>query len=139
LHTPVPERAFARNELVLHSLSLGAFETNCYLLARTEERDCLVVDPGLDPEPLLDLLADEGLCPAGILLTHAHLDHIGGCRALVERWPVPLLVHPRRPADVPAPGTDRGGVRFPGPGSAGADRGVAWRASGCPSAVRACP
>lgn len=94
MHTPVPERAFARDELVLHSLSLGAFETNCYLLARVAERDCLVVDPGLDPEPLLDLIADEGLRPVRILLTHAHLDHIGGCRALVDRFAVPVLLHP---------------------------------------------
>ena len=91
---PVPERAFAHDELVLHSLSLGAFETNCWLLALRASGSCIVVDPGLDPEPLLELITDEGLQPRMVLLTHAHLDHIGGCGALVRRFGVPIYLNP---------------------------------------------
>jgi len=38
------------------------------------ERSCWIVDPGVDPTPLLDLVEREGLSPQAILLTHAHPD-----------------------------------------------------------------
>lgn len=68
------------------------FEENTYI-ARVEGRtDCLVVDPGLEPEKTIAHLEREGLRPAAILNTHGHSDHIGGNGALKERWPDSPLV-----------------------------------------------
>lgn len=66
---------------VIRPLALGPFETNAYLIHvpdSTTPEACWIVDPGMEPEPLFDLIERDGLRPVGILLTHAHVDHIAG-------------------------------------------------------------
>ena len=52
-----------------------------------------MVDPGLEPDLILQALDERRLTPAAILLTHGHCDHIAGNAAMKERWPdVPLVI-----------------------------------------------
>ena len=69
------------------------FEQNGYIARRQGRDDCLVIDPGLEPEKILRHLDDHKLAPAAILNTHGHSDHIGGNAALKKRWPsCPLVI-----------------------------------------------
>jgi glyoxylase-like metal-dependent hydrolase (beta-lactamase superfamily II) len=69
------------------------FEENTYMIWRQGRNDSLVIDPGLEPDLILDLLAEEELKPAAILNTHGHADHIGGNAALKEAFPdAPLII-----------------------------------------------
>ncbi|MFM7468904.1 MAG: MBL fold metallo-hydrolase [Vampirovibrionales bacterium] len=53
-----------------------------------------VIDAGGTPEPLLHVLAQEGLSLQGILLTHAHIDHVEGLLTLHQAYPkVPIWLH----------------------------------------------
>lgn len=55
----------------------AAFDTNCYVLAPGAGEECVVVDPGIGVEDTLrDVLAEHGLRPAAVLLTHGHVDHV---------------------------------------------------------------
>lgn len=74
------------------------FAENTYVAWLAPRTDCLVIDPGLQPSQILRFLDDEGLTPACILNTHGHADHIGGNRALKDRWPACPLVIGRRDA-----------------------------------------
>jgi hydroxyacylglutathione hydrolase len=77
----------------LQTLVSEPFAENSYILWRDGRADALVVDPGLQPELILDFLAERGLTPAAILCTHGHVDHIGGNAALKEAFPaVPLVI-----------------------------------------------
>src|SRR5262245_17145323 len=69
------------------------FEENTYVVWRPGRTDCVVFDPGLEPDLILDLLRQEGLAvPAG-LNTHGHGDHIGGNEALKRAFPgAPLII-----------------------------------------------
>lgn len=80
------------------TIQVGTFEVNCSILA--EDGQAWVVDPGAEAERILALLEKKHLAPAGILLTHAHFDHIGGIPALQAAFPdLPVFVHS---ADIPA-------------------------------------
>ena len=69
------------------------FEENAYLLSLAENGDCIVVDPGLEPDRIVDELRDAGLNPIAILNTHGHSDHIAGNGMMKEEWPdVPLII-----------------------------------------------
>jgi glyoxylase-like metal-dependent hydrolase (beta-lactamase superfamily II) len=69
------------------------FDENAYVVWREGQRDCVVFDPGLDPDSLLALLEEEGLTVRAILNTHGHADHIAGNAALKEAFPeAPLII-----------------------------------------------
>ena len=66
---------------------LGDFETNCYVIRSTKEsKDCLIIDPGYAPEPLITFLEEEDLQPVQVLLTHGHCDHIAGIKELKKHF-----------------------------------------------------
>ncbi len=62
------------------SFALGPLETNCYFLSNGSQ--AIVIDPGGDPAPILELLAKEALTLTHIFNTHLHLDHTYGNAAL---------------------------------------------------------
>ena len=69
------------------------FEENAYLLSFAESGDCIVVDPGLEPDRIVGELRDAGLNPIAILNTHGHSDHIAGNAMMKEEWPdIPLII-----------------------------------------------
>lgn len=69
------------------------FAENTYIAWRPNRQDALVIDPGLEPDAILDFLQEQGLTPAAILNTHGHADHIGGNATIKRAFPhVPLLI-----------------------------------------------
>ena len=69
------------------------FEENAYLAYLEGRDDCLIVDPGFDPDEIVAFLAERRLTPAAILNTHGHADHIAGNEAMKRNWPdCPLII-----------------------------------------------
>src|SRR5262245_33829113 len=69
------------------------FQENTYIAHLVGQTDCLVIDPGLEPELILDYLQRNNLRPVIILNTHGHGDHIGGNAAVKEAYPsAPLMI-----------------------------------------------
>ena len=63
--------------MIIDSLALGAYETNCFVLRSSEDsKDCLIVDAGLGANKLVDFLKENQLNPISVVLTHGHIDHI---------------------------------------------------------------
>ena len=80
--------------LSLHTLPLGAYQTNCYILHQEDSSSCVVIDPGYTPEVILDFLAGKGLTLEAILLTHGHFDHVGGVRDLAAETGCRVWLNP---------------------------------------------
>lgn len=75
--------------------SLAAFDDNYIWTLADEAGRAVVVDPG-EAGPVL-AAADAGLQPAALLLTHHHVDHVGGVDALLARWPTLPVFAPDDP------------------------------------------
>lgn len=75
------------------TMPLGAYQTNCYLLYRQGQQDCVIIDPGYEPDKILARVEALGKTVAAILLTHGHFDHVGAVRELVAETGCPVYIH----------------------------------------------
>ena len=78
------------------------FQQNTFVANLEGRKDCVIVDPGLEPDKIIQILDEKGFEPAALLITHGHSDHIGGNHALKARWPdCPIIVSVRlRPIEL---------------------------------------
>lgn len=69
------------------------FGENTYIAHLAGRNDCVVFDPGFEPDEILRYLDESSLVPAAILITHGHSDHIAGNGTLKERFPdCPIVI-----------------------------------------------
>jgi glyoxylase-like metal-dependent hydrolase (beta-lactamase superfamily II) len=80
-------------ELVVGQVVSAPFEENTYIAHFHGQDDCVVFDPGFEPDEIVAYLDEQSLTPAAIVCTHGHSDHIAGNDALKRRWPAcPLVI-----------------------------------------------
>ncbi len=69
------------------------FGQNCSVIWREGSRDCLIVDPGLEPDLIHEVIETRELVPVAILNTHGHIDHIAGNPDMKRAYPdAPLII-----------------------------------------------
>ena len=69
--------------LKIDVLPLGDYQTNCYIVREENSQSCAVIDPGFEPERVLQFLQENGLQVDAVLLTHGHFDHVGAVEKIV--------------------------------------------------------
>lgn len=77
----------------IRGFTVGPIQANAYLAICEETGSCALVDPGAEPDRLLAAVAEEGAHIESILLTHAHMDHIGGVAAVHRETRAPIYLH----------------------------------------------
>jgi hydroxyacylglutathione hydrolase len=69
------------------------FGENSYIVWLHGQTDCLIFDPGFEPQKIVTVIDERELVPAAFVITHGHTDHIAGNAALKSRWPdCPIII-----------------------------------------------
>jgi len=68
------------------------FAENSYIVWQEGAPDAFVIDPGFEPQPILDFIRGRELVLTAILNTHGHVDHIAGNAAMKAAYPDALLM-----------------------------------------------
>ena len=66
----------------LKTFPIGSLQTNCYMAWAEGSEKCILIDPGYEPELLLEQVRRNRKELEAILLTHGHFDHVGGVKQI---------------------------------------------------------
>src|SRR6266478_4520465 len=74
-------------------LPVGMLQCNCSIFGDEQSRDAVVIDPGDEIQRILAILAKHQLRVKAIIITHAHIDHIGGAQKLKAATGAPVYMN----------------------------------------------
>lgn len=81
------------NDVIVKSLTVSMFGTNCYIAACPQTKEAVIIDPGADGKGIIDKVKSLQYDVKYILNTHGHIDHIGANGNLKAEYKVPILLH----------------------------------------------
>ena len=79
--------------MILEMLTVGPFQENCYVVGDEASGVGALVDPGDEAARIAIAVEQTNLDIGRILLTHAHIDHVGAVGALADEYACPVLMH----------------------------------------------
>ena len=79
--------------MILETFAVGPLQGNCTLLGDEDAAEAIVVDPGDEVSRIYRRISDLGLKVKQILVTHAHIDHVGGALKLKQLTGAPILLN----------------------------------------------
>ncbi|MCU1287297.1 MAG: beta-lactamase-like protein [Acidobacteriales bacterium] len=74
-------------------IPVGPLQCNCSIIGDEKSREAIVVDPGDDIDQILALILKHGLKVKQIVITHGHIDHIGGAMKLKASTGAPIAMN----------------------------------------------
>ncbi len=74
-------------------LTVGPLDVNCYILWDDTSHEAIIIDPGAEPDRILDTVRSIGLTVKMIVNTHGHIDHTGANKEIKEALGCPILMH----------------------------------------------
>ena len=86
---------YVHNSIMIHEiLPVGMLQCNCSIFGDEQTREAIVIDPGDEIDSILAILAKHQLHVKAIVITHAHIDHIGGAQKLKAATGAPVYMNP---------------------------------------------
>jgi hydroxyacylglutathione hydrolase len=79
--------------MIVEMLTVGPFQENCYVVGDEISGEGALVDPGDEATRIALAVEQTGLEIGQIIITHAHIDHVGAIASLVAEYVCPVLMH----------------------------------------------
>lgn len=79
--------------MILEMLTVGPFQENCYIIGDEDTGAGALIDPGDEAARIALAVEQTNLEIEKIIITHAHIDHVGAVAALVDEYACPVLTH----------------------------------------------
>jgi glyoxylase-like metal-dependent hydrolase (beta-lactamase superfamily II) len=79
--------------MILEKLTVGPFQENCYIVGDPASGTGALFDPGDEATRVALAVEQTGLEIEKIIITHAHIDHVGAVAGLVDEYACPVLMH----------------------------------------------
>jgi hydroxyacylglutathione hydrolase len=104
---------------------VGPLRCNCCVIGDEQTREAMVIDPGDQIEDILTILKNENLALKQIVVTHAHIDHVGGAMKLKAATGAPILMNQKDEALLKMLDVQAAWVGMRPPGAVQVDENVA--------------
>jgi glyoxylase-like metal-dependent hydrolase (beta-lactamase superfamily II) len=79
--------------MIHETLRVGVLQCNCSIFGDETSKEAIVIDPGDDVDQVLEILLKHSWRVTAIVITHAHIDHIGGAAKLKAATGAPVLMN----------------------------------------------
>jgi glyoxylase-like metal-dependent hydrolase (beta-lactamase superfamily II) len=79
--------------MIIKRIVVGPLQENAYIIGDKETKEAIVVDPGDEPDRIMDEIRGDGLKVIAIVCTHAHFDHIGAAGDIKKETGAEILLH----------------------------------------------
>ena len=91
--TNSPAKAMKRSPITVKILTVGPFAANCYIVGSTSTKQGMIIDPGADADVIMRTVQETGLSISVIVITHAHMDHVGALREVQQKSSAQFAIH----------------------------------------------
>ena len=79
--------------MIIKMLTVGLFASNCYIVGSTSTKQGMIIDPGADADTIMRTVRQAELSISMIVITHAHMDHVGAIREVQQKTNAKFAVH----------------------------------------------
>jgi hydroxyacylglutathione hydrolase len=79
--------------MLIKSIVVGPLEVNCFVVADEKTKKAIVVDPGDEPDRIIDIIKNNDFVVEYIICTHGHFDHVGAVSDLKKETDAKVLIH----------------------------------------------
>jgi hydroxyacylglutathione hydrolase len=103
---------------------VGPLQCNCSIVGDEASREAMVIDPGDDIQDVLEIVRKQNLQVKQIVITHAHIDHVGGAMKLRAATGAPILLNQNDYALLKMLDVQAAWIGVPSPGHVEIDRSI---------------
>lgn len=84
---------YINEDFKIITLITGTLKQNCFIIKHLNSSEIILIDPGDDEDSILKIIKEEGNLLKHVYLTHAHYDHVGAVKKIVDHYNIPYYIH----------------------------------------------